>query len=304
MACATAWFNRSGLRRFPLLADERMQAALAAIETDFDLTLGVFARPLGRAGEAVSFNARTVFPAASTIKLFILAALLDEVAAGRQQLEGEVRLMPGDKVAGSGVLKNLQGDSWLVRDLAMLMIIVSDNTATNLLIDLLGVELIRDYCARHGWADTSLVGRLMVANRKVSSTTSPRDLADCMSRLWSGELLPAGQTRVAREILLAQQYTDQLGREVAFDGYSSETGEDDLLIASKSGSIRGVRNDVGVISRGEHAYVVGVMTKDCPDLRFHADNAGSRAIMKVNRLLHDRWLTAGGRAEAGGADEK
>lgn len=277
----------------PVADEMQWQQAFEAIESEFDLTLGVFARPLDGPGEAVTFNSRMIFPAASTIKLFILAALLAEVAAGRQQLDRQITLTAADQVAGSGVMKNLQGRTWLLRDVAMLMMIVSDNTATNLIIELLGVELIRDYCVRNGWEDTNLVGKLMVENRRVSSTTSPRDLADCMQRLWLGQLLPSAQTAVAHEILLAQQYTDQLGREIGFDGYSTETGEDDLRIASKSGSIRGVRNDVGVISRGGRAYVLGVMTRDCPDLRFHADNAGSRAIMRVNRLLHDRWLLPG-----------
>jgi beta-lactamase class A len=278
------------------VTDEALQAALAALETEFELTLGVRAWPLQDPAQLVSFNDSVVFPAASTIKLFILAALLSEVAAGRQQLHGRVRLPESARVAGSGVIKNLQGTEWLVQDLATLMIIVSDNTATNLLIDLLGLEFIRDYCRQHGWCDTELAGKLMVGNR-VSSRTSPRDLADCMKRLWQGELLPPAETLLAREILLAQQYTDQLGREVAHDSFSAETGEDNLLIASKSGSIRGVRNDVGVISRGEHAFVLAVMTMDCPDLRFHADNAGSRAIMRVSRLLHDRWLPAAGRMD-------
>lgn len=270
------------------------QAELAALEQEFDLTLGVWASPLDGSEELVQYNAETVFPAASTIKLFLLAALLNEVAAGRQNSERVLTLTDEDRVGGSGVLTELHGQHWSVRDLAMLMIIVSDNTATNVLIDLLGVELVQDYCVQHGWESTRLTGKLMVGRSGPGAASSPRDLADCLRSLWRGELLPTAETELAQEILLAHQYTDQLGRELDYDRYSSAAGADDLLIASKTGSIRGVRNDVGVIMRGERAYVLGVMTKDCSDLRFNADNAGSRAIMHVNRLLHDRWLATDG----------
>lgn len=254
-----------------------------AIEREFGVTIGLSAWPLAEPAAAVDVAADTPVPAASTIKLFILAALL-----GSHGLSGEVVMTSEDQVGGSGVLNSLSaGRAWPLTDLATLMIIVSDNTATNLLIDLLGVVFINDWIRAHGWHGTNLVGKLMQPGRRVSSHTTPRDLADCLARLWQGELLPAAETAAARKILERQHYKDALGRELGFDAFGDGSG---IRIASKSGSIVGVRNEVAVISRAGKEYVVAIMTSDCRDERFWPDNPGLLAIARVNAHLHDRFL--------------
>lgn len=236
------------------------------------------------------------FPSASTIKVFILQALLEEVAAGRVRLEDERRVHASDMVTGSGVLKALTpGRAYPLVDLATLMIAISDNTATNVLIDLLGIERVRATIARHGWSCTQAMGKLQLgavqAGRKPSpSTTSAADLADYFTRLWLGDLLPPELTDVAKSIYRKQQF-GELGRSLDYDGYSAEIGVSDLRIASKSGSIRGVRNDAGVF---EHApfdasapvVVMAVMTRGCPDERFHPDNLGAKVLGEAAALLY------------------
>lgn len=266
---------------------------LKQLEDRYSLTLSFHAFALDDPSTRVNYRDQQTFPAASTIKLYVLAKLLQSAAAGHVSLDAELVLRRDDKVSGSGILKAFKDErAYTVLDLATLMIIVSDNTATNLLIDLLGTDAINDYCREQGWDDTHLAGKLQVATAPPTSSsyTTPRDLADVMFRLWTGVLVPAVQTEVARRVLSAQQYTDQLGREIGYDAYSSEVGEDDLRIASKSGSIRGVRNDVGVITRGEKGFVIAVMTKGAADLRFYPDNPGSRAIMDATSLAHKHFL--------------
>ncbi|HEX7021440.1 MAG TPA: serine hydrolase, partial [Trueperaceae bacterium] len=93
-------------------------------------------------------------------------------------------------------------------------------------------------------------------------------------------------TQLAQDIYAKQQYTDALGRHLAYDAYSTETGVSSLRIASKSGSIRGVRNDAGVIQEEGLAYAIAVMTKGCPDERFYANNPGILAIADTSRVIH------------------
>ena len=239
------------------------------------------------------------FPAASTMKVYVLQALLEAVQRGELDLEEPRSLAAGDAVTGSGVLKLLTpGISLSLHDLAALMITVSDNTATNMLIDVLGIEAISACVAAHGWSDTYLRDKLqqskVIAGAKSSpSLTSPRDLADYFARLWLGELLPAELTVVAKSIYRQQQFSE-LGRSLDYDGYSAEIGISDMVIASKSGSIRGVRNDAGVFEissqqgateepaagggRASEEYVIVVMTDGCPDRRFHPDNLGARVV--------------------------
>jgi beta-lactamase class A len=252
-------------------------------------TLGVFASPLDPSGDTVGYRSDDIFPAASTIKVFVLHALLDQVCRGAASLDEEILLDPREQVSGSGVLKALTaGRSYTLLDLATLMIIVSDNTATNLLIERLGVATVNELCRREGWRATELAGKLQRGGTR-PSVTSPRDLGEYFLRLWRGQLLPDQLTRTAKEIYGRQQHADQLGRDIGYDSYSSETGDSPLRIASKSGSIRGVRNDAGVIDTGGAIYVLSVMTKECRDQRFHPDNLGSRTISAVSKALYDHY---------------
>ncbi|MEJ2358884.1 MAG: class A beta-lactamase-related serine hydrolase [Deinococcales bacterium] len=231
--------------------DPGLEQRLVELEHELRGTLGVVAHELpvqsdaagGRkAREGVAYRADHAFPAASTIKVFVLQALLEHAAAGRLGLDDERVLAPSDQVTGSGILKDLTpGRRYTLLDLARLMITISDNTATNMLIDALCVESVNTSIARHGWSKTHLAGLLQrpdlaSAGDTRRSTTSPGDLADAFTRLWRGELLPPPLTAVARSIYRKQQRTDQLGRFLPYDAYSTETGEASLVIASKSGS--------------------------------------------------------------------
>jgi len=280
----------------PAMAADALDAAFAEAEQAMGGVLAVRASRLD-GSDPITYRERDVAPAASTIKVFLLGALLDDVASGRTTLDREVILGHDDQVTGSGVLKSLQPTrSYTLLDLATLMIIVSDNTATNLVIDAVGLDRFQRWIGRHGWNDTTAAGKLQIQLDAPPSTTSVLDLHDVMRHLWTGELLPEAETAVARRIFEAQQQTAALGRELDFDPYSTESGESDLVIASKAGAIRGVRNEAAVIRRGDDAFVMAVTTRDCPDLRFHVDNAGLGAVSRVSRLLYDRYVAAGASA--------
>lgn len=272
------------------MTDEPLVQRLREAEADMGGTLSVVAERLG-GGDPVRYRADASAPAASTIKVFLLIALLERVAAGEARLDDERIVRASDQVAGAGVLKALQPERpYTLRDLAMLMIIVSDNTATNMIIDVVGLPAVEELCARRGWTDTVLTGKLQMEENRPRSRTSATDLADAFARLWRGELLPEREAVFARGVFERQQLTDALGREIGYDGYATETGEDDLVIASKNGSVRGVRHDAGVIRRGDDGFVAAVLTQDCPDPRFYAGNPGLTCIAEVSKLLYDRYL--------------
>jgi beta-lactamase class A len=270
--------------------DAALQAALARAEAAMGGVLGLRASLLD-GSDVVAYRDDDVAPAASTIKVFLLAALLADVADGRLDLEHEVELRDADRVPGTGVLKVLEASrTYPLRDLATLMIVVSDNVATNLVLDQVGLTRFQAWLGASDWPATRATGRLQVRRDAPRSTTSARDLHDALRRLWTGELLPDRETAVAREILSAQQHTDTLGREIGYDAYAAELGESPLALASKGGQLRGVRNEAAVLERGGRTVALAVTTRDCPDLRFHADNAGSLCVSRVVRLLHDRYL--------------
>lgn len=271
---------------------EAFYDVLESLESELGGTLGVVASPLRTKELVVEYRHHEVFPAASTIKTFFLQALLEKISSGRLSLNDEVELCADEQVTGSGVLKALTpGQTYPVRDLAMLMIIVSDNTAANQILDLVGVDAVNISCSRNGWSDTHVAGKLQ-KGFTYASETSPRDLHDYFSRLWRGDLLSESLTNLAKDIYRRQQLTSQLGDAIGYDAYSRETGKSDLLIASKSGSVRGVRNEGGVIERLgsddlSKSYALAIMTKNCPDIRYHGDNLGSRIVGEVSKALFD-----------------
>ena len=221
-------------------------------------------------------NADSVFPAASTIKVPLLIRALQRVQAGELHLEQRIQLRASDRVTGSGILRDLEeGLALTLRDVLTLMIIVSDNTATNMVIDQLGIGDVNAFLERHGWTSTHLVGRLQVptdpalpsSNPTRRNHTSADDMVDMLRRLVTGELLSAEWTDVAINILSRQHYTDLLGRHLPRD----EQGEMVYRLASKSGALMGVRHDVGVVWT-PRPLVIAILSEGGLDRRYHPDN--------------------------------
>ncbi|MCP2015514.1 beta-lactamase class A [Deinococcus sp. HSC-46F16] len=216
------------------------------------------------------------FPAASTIKVPLLVQALGEAQAGRLDLSVRVTMTAQDRVPGSGVLHELGAGLALTwQDVLTLMTVVSDNTATNLVIDRLGEGAVNAWLAEHGLTHTHLVGRLQLPpdrqteaqRRGKRNRTSARDQVALLGRLARGELLDAPHTELALSILARQQFRDLLGRHVPRD----TDGEPLYRVASKSGELRGVHHDVGLLFT-PRPLVVALLSEGGADPREHPDN--------------------------------
>lgn len=261
------------------------RAALEAITTDFSGTLGLAAKRLDD-GRELRYNESAVFPAASVVKLPLLCDALRGVERGELRLETRHAMRDEDRAGGSGVLQVCEGGlEPSLRDLLSLMIVVSDNTATNMVLDILGgVEAINPRFGAMGLETTRVVGKLQVpwelkteAQRQGrNAELSPLEILGLLERLWKGEVLGPETRAVALEILGQQQFTEMIRR------YLPEG----TPVATKSGQITGVRNDVGFVLT-ERPYAVAIASRDCPDLRYHVDNEGVLAVAKVSKLVYD-----------------
>ncbi len=261
--------------------------------SDFSGDVSVAFQTFGEA-ESYTYNPETTMLAASLIKLPILLATLEGVAAGRLELTERIPLKKSDQVGGSGVLKTLgAGLSPTLHDLLTLMIVVSDNTATNMVIDHIGLETTNDFCARNGFRATQLIGKLQLPEAEMNemqrrgerNRTCAADMLGMLVGLVRGDLLPPSETDAALAILKAQQLDEGLARLLPTD---EELDTPHLTVASKSGSVRGVRHDVGIVYReGAPLYALAVMTSGGQDLRYYADNEGLRLIAEVSRLVYE-----------------
>lgn len=194
-------------------------------------------------------------PSASLIKLPILAAFWDAVEAGRLDPAERVSVPAQARVEGTGVLKALAPGlqpTW--SDLATLMITVSDNVATNLVIDRLGMEAVQAWIDKAGLAETRLERRMMdraAMSGGRGNWTSAADMEMLLSAIAAGACVSSEASRQMRRALEAQQIQDRLPRRLA----------DGVLVANKTGNFADVIHDAGVVTWPGGTLVIVVLTQ-------------------------------------------
>ncbi len=236
--------------------NERRWNAVARVvaEAPASTTVGVSVRVLGT-GERWESDGATVLPAASTIKLAILVALYRAVDAGRIDLDTEVAVEPAVKVQGSGILTWMKdGLRITVGDLAYLMISISDNTASNMLIDLVGLDNIKATVADLGLPHMALNRRFlgrMPGPGLPENLTSAADLADLLVAIWQDRAASPESCAAMRATLKLQQHRDRIPRLLP----------DSYVFAGKTGTVGDVAHDAGVIETRNGPVAIGVMTQ-------------------------------------------
>lgn len=268
---------------------------LARLDAEFTGSLGVVAADL-LSGRRLAYRADELFPMASTIKLAILLQIARRVSEAHLDWGQRVRIDAANRVAGAGILKDLDPGLLLtVRDLATLMVAISDNTAANQCIDLVGVEPVNASLQEWGCAATALHRKISFAPNPSPphfGTGTPRDFARLMERLGRGELLPRHASEVVLDILRCQQLTDLVARYLPYDALQARELPDQVLtLYSKSGWISGVRNDVALVRAEGVCYVVAIFTRDCQDQRSGPENEGAIAVARASRIV---WELFGG----------
>lgn len=274
-----------GEERVPPLP-ARLARRVEAIEREFTGTVALWCHDL-RAGRTFGLRAGERFDPASTIKLFILRELYRQREAGLLRLDETLVMGRYDVVPGSGVLKDLTPDraSLTLHDLATLMITVSDNVATNLLIGRLGTTAVNRGTREAGFADTFLRGKLFKARTRRSHTTA-RDLGTLMTQIARRQAVSRQASNDMLDILRREQSDFIVGR---FLPYTTEELEQDRRpwkIASKSGSIKGHRHDVALVEGRGNRYVLALMSSGAEDLRFWPDNEGTLALARIALAVH------------------
>jgi beta-lactamase class A len=246
-------------------------------------------------GSSYLYKAGQTMRSASLIKLPIMTCALEKVARGQLSLEQRFELKTDDVVTGTGVLLALQqGLELTLHDLLTLMIIVSDNTATNMLIDILGQDAINAYFQHLGLSQTKLVGKLQLPDYKQNeaqrrgarNSTCAADMLGLLVRLEHRELLPDDLTKIAIDILKRQQFTEALSRYLPTD---AGLFDDYITVASKGGCLRGLWHDAGIVYDRHYTplYALVVMTDGSADESFSWEQEGMMLIASVSRAIYN-----------------
>lgn len=247
--------------------------------------------------ETVGIQAEKVRATASCIKLFILIELARQADAKDIDLGETVDLTASDLIGGSGVLKFLQHKTALsLHDIAMFMMALSDNTATNILIDRLGMDRINQTARGIGCVSTELRTRIdfdAIGNdisRLAVSTAADFGLA--LQQIATGTLFSESASRFIRSVMSTQQHLDMIPRYLPYNQYAKDLGlAEEISVANKTGFFPGFRGDVAIIRAGTADYVIALFAENCRDLSFQVDHETAICMGKIGRLLVEYFET-------------
>lgn len=259
--------------------EQKIDAAVA----DFKGKVWISAKNLDT-GAKYSLRGDQQVRTASTIKLAIMAETFRQVGEGKLAWSDELILTKEKKVSGSGILGEFTDGSRIdLRTAVHLMIVLSDNTATNLVLEKVTADAVNEYMAKLGLKDTLSLRKiggggdskawLDVPRNKLFGLgrTSPNDMLKLLEMMDNGEIVSKEASAEMIAILKRQQYKDGIGRIVP----------DTMQVASKSGSLDRLRADVGIIYTRRGRIAMAIYTDDMPVTGYHQENPGLLLIWKL-----------------------
>lgn len=243
--------------------------ALRRLAAAFDGTLAVAACD-ATTGASVHLDAAREMPTASVIKLAVLVAVFERARIGELSLDDRLPIRDEERVGGSGVIKELcAGTELTIRDLATYMVVVSDNMATNLLIDASGgVEQVNRFVHDDlGLSAITLHRKLMhPGGRGPLALAAPRDLVALLDGVRAGRVVSPEASAEMLGMLARQQFLDQVPRLIDRDELVDEGGIDRRIrVACKTGWIDGVRADAGLMWLDGRPVSYAVMSESAGD---------------------------------------
>ena len=266
----------------------------------FDGVAGLAARDL-ITGEEIFINADERFPTASVIKTAVMVEAYYQSAAGHLSLDTTIPLRDSDKVGGSGVLNGLSsGASLPVRDLIHLMIVVSDNTATNLLVDRLGTKNVDARLVALGFERTKLF-RPTFRDGKPDifpelekefglGMSTPREMAKLMELIATGGAVDKTASAAMLNTLRNQQDRAMIPRLLPGNAQvGNKTGTDSEKLADERGRRGAIRADAGIVTGDGVRYAIAVFTRRGGDTRGGVDNAGVLLGAQLSRMVYEQF---------------
>jgi beta-lactamase class A len=253
---------------------QKLQEDLRSVDQDLDGIMGLAVKDL-TSGETFFIHPDEIMPQASSIKIAVLAALYLQAQQGKLKLTDEYVVNQADLVTGSDILQGLTpGVTRLtLRDLATMMVAVSDNSATNVLIGRIGMESVNAMLEGQGLHATRLRRQMMdlkAAGEGRENVSTPREMMTLLEKIYRGKLLNKEMTADFIKILSTHKESSLL-----------QGLPDDAVAASKPGELEAVRNDSGIIFVKNRPYILCVMTTYLRD-----EKDGSAAIRKIASLTY------------------
>jgi beta-lactamase class A len=249
-------------------------------------------------GETIQINADSLFPTASVIKVPILVELFYKFDEGKLKKDTLVYLDDSLKYGGSGVLQYFyDGAKLKLIDVAVLMIILSDNTATNLVLDCFAdehdakLEAVNSRMKSLGLENTKILNKLMSFKTKKNTPealkfgvgyTTPNDMVKLLEMLANGKIVNPSASAEIINIMKNNQDYEMMKR------YLPEK----VVVANKTGSIDKMKADIGIVYSQCTTYAVAIFCDQLSEVSYAVDNKGHLAIAEISKIIFD-YFTKG-----------
>jgi beta-lactamase class A len=278
------------------LPAQSLENTLRARIANFDGTVSLYAKNLDT-GESAGIRQAEPVRTASTIKLPILLSVFDQVAAGKAKWTEPLTITAQDKVSGSGIIGSELSDGLQLplRDVVHLMIVLSDNSATNMILERFTADAVNAYLDRIGLKTTrsmrkvrgdgtqlkaaegwSAAGKLPENQKYGIGRSSPLEMVTIIEKLERGEIV---SPEASREILaILQRCHDDTGVRRRLSG---------VAIANKTGALDALRSDVALVYSKGGRIAMAITVDGMPKVDYSPDNAGSLLIADLARILVD-----------------
>ncbi|HTU18892.1 MAG TPA: serine hydrolase [Gemmataceae bacterium] len=242
-------------------------------------------------GESYYHNADEVMPTASLIKIAVLIDLYQQAQEGKLKLTDRVTLRAADKVPGSGILTEhfSDGTEFSIRDAARLMIAFSDNTATNLVLDRVGIKSVNERMKQWGFPETRINAKVYRGSttsvdpartrRYGLGSTTAREMVGLLAELQTGDRLRPFYKQAVLNHLSKNADKDKFKRLLPSD----------VVVLHKDGSTSDTRTDAGLIHTPAGIVAVCVLTTHNKDRRWRSDNAGNLLCARVAKEVYDHF---------------
>ena len=274
-----------GVKPSPATLDSRIQDAIAG----FQGKVWIYAQNMDT-GKEYSLRGDEQTRTASTIKLAVMAETFHQVAEGKLRWDDPIDLTKDKKQGGSGILFEFSDGTKIdLKTAVNLMIVVSDNTATNLVIDKVGTDNVNDFMDSLGLTDLKIMRKIGGGGDSKAwlndprnklfglGRASPHQMVKLVEMMERGELVSKQASADMIAILKRQQLKDGIGR-----------GEPDTIpVASKSGALDRFRADVGIVYTRRGRIAMAIYIDDMRVVAYDQENPGLATIWKLSQILQD-----------------
>lgn len=260
------------------------------ILSDLTGTVGLYVEDCD-SGEVFTINPDYVFPSASVIKIPMLALLMRDVQQGLVDFDAPRKIDDRNRVGGTGILCEL-GHNYTpsLRDMAKLMIVLSDNIATNEIMDVIGIERLNQFCRDMGYEHITLMRKMMdfeAIQQGRNNYMCAGETGKLLSLISKGEFVNAEVSQIIFDMMAAQQCRNKLPAllptVVSYSGTTDEIPDGKVLVANKTGDLVGIQHDVGILELPDHRrYIISMFTGDLVN-----DQEGISAIGKVSLAVYN-----------------